>query len=327
MQAIVITRPGGPEVLELKETEQPAIGKGELLISVHAAGVNFPDLSQRKGNYPAPPGVSPDIPGLEVAGTVADIGPGVDRWKKGDKVCALLAGGGYAEYCAVAAGQCLPIPAGLSFEQAAALPETIFTVWSNVFIRGNLRSRESLLVHGGSGGIGVMAIQLAKAAGATVIATAGTDEKCEACIGLGADRAINYKTESFKDVVKEITGGRGVDVILDMIGGDYMNDNISSLAEDGRLLMINFMRGEQATLRLGPILRKRLTITGSTLRPRDAAFKSALAREIEIHVWPWIAAGKVKPVIYRAFPLAQASEAHRLMERGEHIGKLVLTCA
>ncbi len=324
MKAIVITRPGGPEVLQLLQRPQPITGDGEVLVRVSAAGINRPDVAQRKGHYPAPPGVSPDIPGLEIAGTILGIGKDCKRWKKGDKVCALVAGGGYAEYCTVPERQCLPVPGNLSFAEAASLPETFFTVWSNVFDRGKLKAGESLLVHGGSSGIGVAAIQLAKAHGATVYVTAGTDEKCSFCEELGAARAINYKTEKFREVINGLTQNSGVNVILDMIGGDYTPDNLEVLAEDGRLVLINFMRGEEATVKLGLIMRKRLTVTGSTLRSRDVKFKSQIASQLELHVWPWLISGKVKPIVFRTFPMENASEAHRLIESSAHIGKVVL---
>lgn len=324
MKAIVITRPGNAEVLQLQERPTPAINAGEVLIRVFAAGVNRPDVSQRKGNYPAPPGTSPDIPGLEVAGVVVELGEGCRRWKVSDKVCALVAGGGYAEYVSVAEGQCLPIPDNLSFEEAASLPETFFTVWSNVFDRGKLMPGENFLVHGGTSGIGVAAIQLAKTFGATVYATAGTDEKCKFCEDLGAAKAINYKKKKFKDVVKDITANKGVDVILDMIGGDYTQDNLDMLAKEGRLVLINFMKGNETTIKLSTIMLNRLTITGSTLRARETSFKSAIATALEKNVWPWLVEGKVKPIVYKTFSLDQAAEAHRLMESSEHIGKIVL---
>ena len=324
MKAIVITQAGDPQVLQAQERPQPKPASGEVLIKVAAAGVNMPDVMQRKGNYPPPPGASPDIPGLEIAGTVVEVGDKSVRWKIGDKVCALVSGGGYAEFCAVPDGQCLPIPPNLSFTDAAALPETFFTVWSNVFNRGQLTSGESLLVHGGSSGIGVAAIQLAKARGSTVYVTAGTAEKCSFCEKLGADKAINYKTEKFRDVIRAITGKKGVNVILDMIGGDYTPHNLEILAEEGRLVLINYMKGDETTIKLSMIVRKRLTITGSTLRARDTTFKSSLARQLEEHVWPLLISGKVKPIIYKTFALEKASEAHQLMESSAHIGKIVL---
>jgi NADPH2:quinone reductase len=324
MKAIVITHPGGPEVLQLAEKPVPHYSEDEVLVKVAAAGVNRPDIAQRKGSYPPPPGASVDIPGLEVAGTVMEVGANITRWKKGDKICALVTGGGYAEYCNVPAGQCLPIPGKLSFIEAASLPETFFTVWSNVFDRGALKKGETLLVHGGSSGIGVAAIQMAKAMGSTVYITAGSDEKCRFCEELGAANAINYKTENFKDVILQITNGRGVDVILDMIGGDYTSDNIQSLADDGRLVMINMMMGKDVQVDLSPIMRKRLTITGSTLRSRDTAFKAHIAQSLEKVIWPLLTSGEIKPVINKVFPANEAADAHRLMESSAHIGKIVL---
>ena len=324
MNAIVISRPGGPEVLEMQERSKPTPGSKEVLIKVFAAGVNRPDVAQRKGNYPPPPGASPDIPGLEIAGVVEETGPSCSRWRVGDKVCALVAGGGYAEYCSVPEGQCLSIPEGLSFAEAASLPETFFTVWSNVFDRGGLKPGEKFLVHGGTSGIGVAAIQLANVWGATVFATAGTDEKVIFCEKLGAQKAINYKKEKFREVVKEITNKNGVDVILDMIGGDYTQDNLDILAEEGRLVLINFMRGDETTIKLSTVMRKRLTITGSTLRARDTSFKASIALQLEKNVWPWLVSGQVKPVVYKTFHLHEAAEAHRLIESSEHIGKVVL---
>lgn len=325
MTAIVITQPGGPEVLQPQERSIPTCAPGEVLVKIAAAGVNRPDVYQRKGNYPAPKGASPDIPGLEIAGTVVEMGAGATRWKKGDEVCALVAGGGYAEYCNVPEGQCLPVPQGLSMVEAAALPETFFTVWTNVFDRGKLKGEETLLVHGGSSGIGTAAIQMATALGHKVYITAGSDDKCRFCERLGAVRAVNYKTENFAEVIKEITGGRGVDVILDMVAGSYAPDNLQLLAEEGRLVMISAMKGKDVEIDLSLVMRKRLTITGSTLRPRDTTFKSAIARNLEQHVWSFIASGKIKPVIYKVFPFEQAAEAHALMESSEHMGKIVLS--
>ncbi len=324
MKAIVITEPGGPEVLKVQERPMPSPERGELLIKVFAAGVNRPDVAQRKGHYPPPKGASPDIPGLEVAGIVEASGQDCTTWKAGDKVCALVSGGGYAAYCTVPEGQCLRIPANLSFEEAASLPETFFTVWSNVFDRGLLKPGEKLLVHGGSSGIGVAAIQIAKAWGARVYVTAGTDEKCSYCEKLGAEKAINYKTQNFKEEIKRITSSQGVDVILDMIGGDYTPDNLESLAGEGRLVLINFMKGDETKIKLSLVMRKRLTITGSTLRARDAAFKSSIAKKLREQVWPWLDAGRVKPIVHKTFPLEEAAEAHRLMESSNHIGKIVL---
>jgi len=302
----------------------PTYNAGEVLVKVSAAGINRPDVSQRKGHYPPPPGASPDIPGLEIAGTITVVGTGVTRWKVGDKVCALVTGGGYAEYCPVPGGQCLPVPENLSFIEAASLPETFFTIWSNVFDRGHLKPGETLLVHGGSSGIGVAAIQMAKALGATVYVTAGSDEKCRFCEELGAARAINYKKENFADVIKQITGDKGVDVILDMVGGDYVQNNIRSLAIEGRLVMINMMMGKDVQLDLSPVMSKRLTITGSTLRNRDTAFKTAIAQNLEKNIWPLLESGEIRPVINKVFPAEKAADAHRLMESSEHIGKIVL---
>jgi NADPH2:quinone reductase len=324
MKAIIITQPGGPEVLQIAERPIPQPKPGEVLVKVAAAGVNRPDVSQRKGNYPPPPGASVDIPGLEIAGTITKTGAGVTRWKVGDKVCALTIGAGYAEYCVVPAGQCLPVPENLSFAEAASLPETFFTVWSNVFDRAQLQKGESLLVHGGSSGIGVAAIQMVKAMGNTVYVTAGSAEKCRFCKTLGADKAINYKTESFKEVIKQITKGAGVDVILDMIGGDYTPGNLECLADEGRLVMINMMKGKDVSVDLAQVMRKRLTITGSMLRSRDVAFKTAIAQKLEKYIWPLLASGEIKPVIYRTFAAEEAAEAHRLMESSEHMGKIVL---
>jgi NADPH2:quinone reductase len=323
MRAIVISQPGGPEVLKLVEKAKPKPGSGEVLLKVFASGVNRPDISQRKGHYPPPPGASPDIPGLEIAGIIAETGIDCHRWKIGDKVCALVTGGGYAEYCTVPEGQCLPIPGNLSFAEAASLPETYFTVWSNVFDRAKLKTGETLLIHGGSSGIGVAGIQMAKAFGAKVYVTAGTEAKCDFCEKLGADKAINYKKENFKDVVKSLPG-KGVNVILDMIGGNYTPDNLDVLAEEGRLVLINFMKGDETTVRLSQVMQKRLTITGSTLRSRNASFKSAIAVQLEKTVWPWLESGKVKPVVHKTFPLQKASDAHQLMESSEHIGKIIL---
>lgn len=324
MKAIVITHHGGPEVLQLQERQQPAPSAGEVLIKVEAAGINRPDVAQRKGNYPPPPNAPQDIPGLEISGTVVESGPGTSRWKVGDHVCALVIGGGYAEYCIVPGGQCLPIPNGLSFTEAASLPETFFTVWSNVFDRAGLQSGESFLVHGGSSGIGVAAIQMAKALGSTVYITAGSDEKCRFCEELGAAKTINYKTQNFKDEIIRFTDGKGVNVILDMVGGNYAPDNLQCLAEEGRLVMINTMKGKDVQVDLSLVMRKRLHITGSTLRNRDVAFKSAIARNLEQHILPLILQGKIKPVIYKTFKVEDAARAHALMESSEHIGKIVL---
>lgn len=325
MKAIIIAHPGGPEVLQMTERRIPTYSANEVLVKVSAAGINRPDVSQRKGHYPPPPGASPDIPGLEIAGTVIETGANVTRWKKGDKICALITGGGYAEYCNVPEGQCLPIPGDLSFIEAASLPETFFTVWSNVFDRAALKKGESLLVHGGSSGIGVAAIQMAKTLGNTVYVTAGTEEKCRFCENLGAARAINYKIEKFEEVIKQITGGKGVDVILDMIGGDYAQPNIKSLATEGRLVLINMMLGKDVQIDLSLVMMKRLTVTGSTLRSRDTAFKASIARKLEKNIWPLLASGQIKSIINKVFPAIEAAEAHRLMESSEHIGKIVLS--
>ncbi|MDQ4061557.1 MAG: NAD(P)H-quinone oxidoreductase [Pseudomonadota bacterium] len=323
MTAIEISKPGGPDALEPVTRPVPAPGEGEVLIEVAAAGVNRPDVLQRQGNYDPPPGVT-DIPGLEIAGRVVALGNGVSDWRVGDRVCALVAGGGYAEYCAAPAGQCLPVPAGLSLAEAAAIPETFFTVWSNVFERGRLRSGETFLVHGGSSGIGTTAIQLAKAFGARVFTTAGSPEKCRACEELGAERAINYRQEDFAAVIQELTGRKGVDVVLDMVGGDYVPRNIQVMAMDGRHVSIAFLQGPKVTLNLFPVMLKRLTLTGSTLRARPVADKAAIAAQLREKVWPLLESRTVKPILYRTYPLAQASESHALMESGEHIGKIVL---
>ncbi|MDP4151657.1 MAG: NAD(P)H-quinone oxidoreductase [Bacteroidota bacterium] len=320
MKAIVITSPGAPEVLQLQDRPIPLPGEGEVLVQVRAAGINRPDISQRKGNYPAPPGFSPDIPGLEIAGVVEQCGAAVRRWKPGDKVCALLGGGGYAEYATVPEGQCLPIPRGWSLVEAACLPETVFTVWHNVFQRGRLKEGERFLVHGGSGGIGTTAIQLAKAFGAIVLATAGSEEKCAVCVSLGADRCINYKKEDFSEAFR----AEGADLILDMVGGDYIGKNLRLLRPDGRLVFINAPRGSKAEIDAFEIMSRRLTLTGSTLRARDPSFKAALAAEIEKKVWPVLETGRYKPMIFAGFPLGEASRAHALMESGGHTGKIVL---
>ena len=324
MQAVEISQPGGPEVLRLTERPIPQPAAAEVLIRVQAAGVNRPDVLQRKGAY-APPAGASDLPGLEVSGTIDSGDVGNSGFKISDEVCALVAGGGYAEYCVAPVAQCLPKPRALSFAEAAGLPETYFTVWSNVFDRARLAPGESLLVQGGSSGIGVAAIQLAAALGSAVFATAGSDEKCKACVELGAKRAINYRTEDFAEVIKAETNGRGVDVILDMVAGDYLPREIASLADDGRLVFIALLGGSKATLDLGAVLRRRLTVTGSTLRPRSVAFKEAIARRLRAVVWPLIESGRVKPMLFRTFPLAQAADAHRLMESSQHVGKIVLT--
>ncbi|HYP17462.1 MAG TPA: NAD(P)H-quinone oxidoreductase [Opitutus sp.] len=323
MNAVVISQPGGPEVLTLASRPDPACGEREVLIRVRAAGVNRADVIQRKGHYPAPPGVAADIPGLEVAGTVERCGSAVSRWRPGDAVCALLAGAGYAEFVAVDAGHCLPVPAGLSMTDAAALPEAVFTVWSNVFQRGRLQKGETFLVHGGSSGIGMAAIQLAKLLGARVFATAGSEEKCRACETAGAERCVNYKTEDFERVLQ----GTGIDVILDMIGGDYVAKNLKLLRPEGRLVFINTAKGAKVEVNLMQVMSQRLTITGSTLRSRDVAFKAALGAEIEQQVWPLVASGKFHANVFRVFPFAEAAAAHELMESSQHIGKIVLTPA
>ncbi len=324
MTAIEISTPGGPEVLAPTERLVPTAGPGEVLIEVAAAGVNRPDVLQRLGNYPPPPGAS-DIPGLEVAGRVVAVGEGVSQWREGDQVTALVTGGGYAQYCAAPAAQCLPIPEGLSIEEAAGLPETFFTVWTNVFDRGRLQAGEAFLVHGGSSGIGTTAIQVARALGARVFATAGSAEKCRACEDLGAERAINYREEDFVEIVKAATDGRGVDVILDMVGGDYIARNLKALAVEGRLCYIAFLGGSKAEVDFLPLMLKRITLTGSTLRARDVAFKAAIADNLRRTVWPKIEAGEIKPVMAARFPLEKAAEAHALMESSQHIGKIVLT--
>ena len=326
MTAIEITRAGGPDVLVPVERPVPEPGTGEALIRVRAAGVNRPDILQRLGRYPPPPGAS-DIPGLEVAGTIARLGPsGPDRarFTPGDAVCALLAGGGYAEWAVAPLGQCLPVPAGLDFVQAAALPETFFTVWTNLFGRGRLRPGDTVLVHGGTSGIGTTAIQLARASGATVFATAGTDAKCAACERLGAAAGINYRTADFVEAIHRLTSGRGVDVVLDIVGGDYFERNVRALAIDGRLVQIGLLGGSTASIDLGPFMRRRLTLTGSTLRIRSVEDKAAIAAELEQHVWPLLEAGAVAPVVHARLPLARAADAHRLLESGDVIGKVVL---
>jgi NADPH2:quinone reductase len=323
MKAIAAREPGGPEVLELREIETPVPGHGEILIRVEAAGVNRPDTFQRMGLYPPPPG-APDTLGLEVAGEVAATGPGVTRWKTGDRVCALVGGGGYAEYCLSHEAHALPVPKGLSIAEAAALPETFFTVWTNVFERGALKPGETFLVHGGTSGIGTTAIQLAVCFGARVIATAGSAEKCAACEKLGAE-AINYREKDFVAEVKSLTGGRGVDVILDMVGGDYIQRNLQAAATDGRIVSIAFLNGSTAEVNFMPVMLKRLTLTGSTLRPRSIEEKAALAHALQEKVWSLIEAGRVKPLVDATFPLAEAAEAHALMERSSHIGKIILT--
>ena len=326
MTAVEITQPGGPEVLKPAARPLPAIKPHEVLIEVEAAGVNRPDCFQRAGTYNPPPGAS-DLPGLEVAGTIVQAGADVMQWHVGDRVCALTPGGGYAQYCATPAGHCLPIPKGYSAIEAASLPETFFTVWINVFERAKLAAGETLLVQGGSSGIGVTAIQLARALGHRVFATAGSDEKCRACEALGAERGINYRTQDFVSVTKELTGGKGVDVILDMVGGDYVPRELKALATDGRLSIIAFLGGSTTTLDMGDILYRRLTITGSTLRPRTVEFKTSIASALRAKVWPLLDADKVRPVIHSTFALAEASKAHALMESSAHVGKIMLRVA
>lgn len=323
MIAIEISRPGDPDVLRAVERPVPELKPGEVLVRVEAAGVNRPDLMQRLGKYPPPPGAS-DIPGLEVAGTV--IGrSGNGRWQEGDRVCALVAGGGYAELCAVPAPQCLPIPRGMEAIPAAAIPETYFTVWTNLFQRAGLVSGERVLIHGGTSGIGSTAIQLARAFGATAYATAGTDEKCRACVALGAAAAVNYRTEDFVEAIRRLTGGEGVDVVLDIIGGDYLPRNLACLRLDGRLSQVGLIGGSKGQLDLRLLLQKRLTLTGSTLRPRTIDEKGAIARELEAQVWPLLERHEIGPVVHTTIPLRDAADAHRLLESGEVVGKIVLT--
>ncbi len=326
MRAIEIIQPGGPEVLKLGERPMPVLKAGEVMIKVHAAGVNRPDVLQRTGNYPVPPGAS-DIPGLEVAGEIVDGDLGQSGFKKGDMVCALVQGGGYAEYCAAPIEQCLPVPKGWTALQAASLPETFFTVYSNVFERAKLAPGETLLVQGGTSGIGVTAIQIATALGHRVFATAGTDDKCRACESLGAERGINYKTEDFVEVVKSLTDGKGVNVAIDMVAGSYVNREIQCLADDGRLVVIALLGGAKGEVNFGEIMRRRLTVTGSTLRPRPVAFKHDIAQKLRARIWPLLESGAIKPVIFKSFPLAQASDAHALMETSTHIGKIMLDVA
>jgi NADPH2:quinone reductase len=323
MRAIEITHPGSPDVLKLCERPMPVVKTGEVLIKVHAAGVNRPDVFQRKGAYNPPPGAS-DLPGLEVAGEIVDGDLDYTTLDIGDHVCALVQGGGYAEYCVAPVSQVLPVPKGWSLLEAASIPENYFTVWSNVFDRAHLLGGETLLVQGGTSGIGVAAIQLASAMGHRVFATAGSDDKVAACVAFGAERGINYKTEDFVEVVKSLTNDRGVDVILDMVGGDYLPREISCLADDGRLSLIATLGGAKATLDLGQLLFRRLTVTGSTLRPRSAEFKGAIARQLLKRVWPMMGEGKIKPVIHTVFPLEQAAAAHALMESSTHVGKIML---
>jgi NADPH2:quinone reductase len=326
MRVVEIAAPGGPEVLRPAEREVPEPGPGEVRIRVVASGVNRPDLLQRQGRYAPPPGAS-EVPGLEVAGTVDALGPGATRFRVGDAVCALVAGGGYAEECVAPEPQCLPVPPGLDLVAAAAIPETFFTVWTNVFERGRLSPGESLLVHGGTSGIGTTAIQLGRAHGARVFATTGSEEKRAVCESLGAERGIVRGSEDFVAVTRELTDGKGVDVILDMLGGAAVGSNLEALALEGRLVQIAFLEGAKAEVDLNLFLRRRLTLTGSSLRPRSVAEKGAIARALEAHVWPWIAEGRVRPVIHATFPLAEAAGAHRLLESREHVGKVVLIVA
>ena len=323
MTAIAITTPGGPDVLKPVTLERPEPGAGEILVKVAAAGVNRPDILQRQGGYPPPPG-APSTPGLEIAGEVVALGTGIKRYRIGDRVCALVPGGGYAEFCIAAEDNALPIPGGLSFIEAAGIPETFFTVWTNVFDRAQLKPGEAFLVHGGSSGIGTTAIMLAKAFGARVFATAGSPEKCAACVALGAEVAIDYRQEDFVKAVKGATQSRGADVILDMVGGDYIARNIAAAAMHGRIVSIAFLKGSKADVDFLPVMLKRLTLTGSTLRPRSVAEKAQIARVLEGKVWPLLAVGAIKPQIYRTFPLAEAAQAHALMETSAHVGKIVL---
>jgi NADPH2:quinone reductase len=323
MHVVEIRQPGGPEVLVPAERPVPALKADEILIKVAAAGVNRPDVFQRTGNYPVPPGAS-DLPGLEVAGEVVACGSSAKRWKVGDKVCALTHGGGYAAYCPVPETQALPVPKGLSMLEAASLPETFFTVWNNVYDRGRLAPGETLLVQGGSSGIGVTAIQMAVATGNRVIATAGSDDKCAACVKLGAEKAINYRTQDFAAEVKAATGGKGVNVILDMVGGDYVPKELKCLADEGRLVFIAHLRGHKAELDINEVMRRRLVVTGSTLRPRTVEYKAYVAKNLLEKIWPALDAGRIKPVIYKTFALDNAADAHRLMESSQHIGKIVL---
>lgn len=320
MKAIIITQPGPAEVLQIQEYATPSPGAEEILIRVKAAGLNRADVSQRQGKYPAPAGTVQEIPGMEVAGIVEECGDQVTLWKKGDQVCALIAGGGYAEYVVVKEGQCLPVPVNFSFSEAASLPETVFTVWSNIFERGRLQAGETLLVHGGNSGIGITAIQLGKLFGAKVFVTVGSEEKGKLCTDLGADAYVNYKTEDFEQKLKE----EGIDVILDMIGGDYFEKNINILRPEGRLVYINSVAGPQVPLDISKVMTKRLTVSGSTLRSREYSYKKVLTAAIREKVWPLMDAGKFKPVIYKTFPLEQAADAHRALEDGSHTGKIIL---
>ena len=324
MRAVEISKPGAADVLRLADVAKPAPKANEILVKVAAAGVNRPDVLQRMGHYPVPPGASP-LPGLEIAGEVVELGAEAKLWKRGDKVCALANGGGYAEYCAVPETQALPVPKNLTMVEAASLPETCFTVWGNVYDRGRLAPGDTLLVQGGTSGIGVTAIQMGAATGNRVFATAGSDDKVAACVQLGAQKAFNYKTQDWVAEVRAATGGKGVDVILDMVGGDYVPRELKCLAEEGRLVFIAYLRGPRSELDIDAVMRKRLTITGSTLRPRSSEFKGYLARNLREKIWPLIEAGRIKPQVYRTFALAEAAEAHRLMETSQHIGKIVLT--
>lgn len=324
MRAIAISEPGGPEVLGLTELPDPEPGPGEVLIDVHAAGINRADIVQRQGFYPPPPG-APDTPGLEVSGTVAALGEGAEGWAVGDRVCALLAGGGYAEKAVAAAAECLPVPADMSFEEAAGLPETVLTVWSNVMQRAAIQPGESFLVHGGSSGIGTSAIQMLSAYGCTVFATAGSAEKVEVCEALGATRCVNYREQDFVEVIREATDGRGADVILDMVGGDYVDRNIQLAAVNGRIVNIAYLQGSNVTANLMPVMLKRLQLTGSTLRAREPEFKAALVAEVRERAWPWLDDGTLQAVIHQVFSFAEVSEAHRVMEASTHIGKLILS--
>jgi NADPH:quinone reductase len=323
MKVVEISEPGGPEKLIMAERPVPTPALGEILIKVVAAGVNRPDVAQRQGNYAPPPGAS-DLPGLEVSGTVVALGSGVSEWAVGDEVCALTPGGGYAEYCATPAAHALPIPAGISLLEAGAMPETFFTVWTNVFDRGRLQAGERFLVHGGSSGIGTTAIQLANVLGARVFTTAGTQEKCKVCEELGAERAINYREKDYVAVLRDLTDGEGVDLILDMVGGDYFSRNLSALNTEGRLVQIAFLAGPKTEVNLVPIMMKRLTVTGSTLRPQSNQAKAEIADGLRRTVWPLVEAGRVKPVMHATFPLSETAKAHQMMEDGDHIGKIVL---
>ncbi|MCC3860048.1 NAD(P)H-quinone oxidoreductase [Pseudemcibacter aquimaris] len=323
MKAVITNGDGGPEVLEMGNTQKPAPAAVEVLIKVEYAGINRPDIVQRNGLYPPPPGASP-ILGLECSGEIVEIGENVTEWNIGDKVCALLSGGGYAEYTIAHMDSCLPVPAGLDMAHAAAIPETYFTAWSNIFDRASLKPNETILIHGGTSGIGTTAIQMAKAHGATVITTSGSNEKCEFCKKLGAEFTINYKTENFREMIMEYTNGRGVDVLLDMVAGQYMTDNVKSMAPDGRLVIIAVQGGPKVDFNILPVMLKRLTITGSTLRPRDNAFKGDIARNLREHIWPFIEKGDIGPIVNKTFPLDQAADAHRHLESGDVIGKVIL---